>query len=60
MPLPSPTPTGTGVHLGAYFDPQYDMVGEMKNFEALVGRKHGIYHYYTYWGFGDFTQHLFC
>lgn len=59
MPLPPPTPTGTGVHLGAYFDPQYDMVGEMKNFEALVGRKHGIYHYYTYWGFGDFTQHLF-
>lgn len=59
LPLPPPTPTGTGVHLGAYFDPQIDMVGEMKAFESLVGRKHGIYHFYTYWGFGDLTQHTF-
>ncbi|MFN3331863.1 MAG: glycoside hydrolase family 26 protein [Caldilinea sp.] len=59
LPLPPPSPTGTGVHLGAYFDPQFDMVGEMQAFEALVGRKHGIYHFYTYWGFGDFTQHRF-
>lgn len=60
-PLPPPVPTGTGIHLGAYFDPQFDMVGEMQSFENLVGKKHGIYHFYTYWGYANqnFDDHKF-
>ncbi len=57
--LPPPIATGPGVHLGVFFDPQFNMVGALQEFEALVGKKHSIYHYYTYWGFGDFTQHKF-
>lgn len=52
-------PAAPAVHLGVYLEPKADMIGELQKFESLVGKRHGIYHYYTYWGFGDFTQHRF-
>ena len=46
------------VVLGAYLNPEispqyYGTV--VDQFEALVGREHGIYHYYTHWDLGDFN-----
>ncbi len=53
------TPQENGVHLGVFFNPQADMTGALQSFEMLSGKRHSIYHYYTYWGFGDFNQHRF-
>lgn len=59
LPVVTVPSAQTTVHLGVYLEPQADMFGELQRFESLVGKRHGIYHYYTYWGFGDFTQHRF-
>lgn len=57
--LPMLSTPNTGIHLGVFFDPQVDMKGALQSFETLTGKHHSIYHYYTYWGFGDFNNHRF-
>ncbi len=47
------------VVLGAYLEPQKSpqYYGTLiDNFEAQVGKGHGIYHYYTHWPLGDFYK----
>lgn len=48
-----------GLYLGVFFNPELDMTGALQRFEAQAGKRHSIYHYYTWWGFGDFSQHKF-
>ena len=56
---PTVKTTEDGIYLGVFFNPQAEMGDALRSFEALTGKRHSIYHYYTYWGAGDFNYHKF-
>ncbi len=47
------------IYLGVYFDPSANTGTALQSFERTFEKKHGIYHYYTYWGAGDFNWHKY-